>query len=268
MVGTFNIKTRLKIKDFQPAFVDFAGYHKFWLVRLNDEFYGWALRWSDSRQPETTLEIVSKASFPDRLKAGPIKVEILEKMTNKEIEAWGNKTHFFQTFDWTPRGCQAANSALIWEAIEGLADFRNKTVLDIGANFGYHSFRASKAGAQVTGQDRNKNVVKIARFINDRIEMQDVRFTDEFPIGQKFDYIFFFSVHHQEDPTYSRLKQRMDQLRAMAREKIFAELINPPLQGRLNETDVDRIAGGRALLRYRHEVRRIRKLYEIKTGGN
>jgi len=264
MHGTFNLETNLNLKAFAPARTDYAGYHKFWLVRLEDRHYGWAMRWEDSRMPDHRLEIISKKPFPNNLKAGRIKIEVLTRMTDAEIKAWAEKIHFFQTFDWTPPANRAANSALVWEAISDCGNFQNKSVLDIGTNFGFHAFQASKAGAQVLGYDQNRNVIPLARLINDRIEMQDVTFTAQPLPAEPFDFIFYLSVHHQFDPQYKRLEQTLADLKARAREAVFVELINPPLGGRAAEAEIDKMTGGKKLIHYAHEVRRTRTLYEIR----
>jgi SAM-dependent methyltransferase len=261
MYGTFNLETSLNLKSLPPARTDYAGYHKFWLVKLENAYYGWAMRWEDSRMPDHRLEIISKKPFPNSLKEGRIKIEVLTRMTDKEIKAWAEQIHFFQTFEWTPAENRAANSGLIWEAISACGNFQNKTVLDIGANFGYHAFQASKAGALVIGYDQNKNVIPVAKLINDRIEMQDVTFTAKPLPPEPFDFIFYLSVHHQFDPQYKRLEQTLADLKTRAREAVFVELINPPLKGRATEAEIDKMIRGKKLVHYAHEVRKTRTLY-------
>jgi len=266
MIGTFNLITHLNIFDFKPCRLDLGGYHQFYLVKLNDQFYGWVIKWKDSRQSPNHLEIISKERFPDHIKRTSVKVEVFERWDDQKIRRWAEGIHFFQTFEWTPDNRKAANSSLVWDTIAHV-EFKNTRVLDIGCNFGYHSFRASREGARVIGFDKNVNVLPVARLINDNIEMQDVGFTDRFPAGERFDHIFYFSVQHQFDAEYETLRRSINQLKAIADGSIFIELIVPPLRGELSETQIDRILGSKGLLKYRHKVRRERKIYEIKPGG-
>jgi len=265
MVGTFNINTSLNVERFRPSFTNFKKNHKFWLVRLNDERYGWAIRWAGSKMPTTTIEVISKTAFPEDYRRGEIKVEIMDKWPDNDVKAWASRIHFFQTFEWGPR---EANSRLVWDTINHVP-WKEKTVLDIGCNFGYHAFQASRSGAQVTGWDANKNVIPVAKTINDHIEMCDVDFkAGHFPgPGQKWDIILCFSVIHQHDPKYQGLQAILEGLRNAARERIFLELIVPSLDGSMSEDAIDKIVGGRALLKYRHIVRCERKIFEIKGDG-
>jgi len=264
MVGTFNIKTCLNLENFSPAFVNYKKAHKFWLVRLNDERYGWAMRWTGSKMAPTTFEIISKTPFPESYRQGNLKIEVLEKWPDENIKRWASRIHFFQTFEWGP---QEANSKMVWDAVNHVS-WPEKTVLDIGCNFGFHAFQASRAGARVTGWDANPNVLPVARTINDHIEMSDVIFlTGRFPSdSQKWDIIFCFSVIHQGDPKYTGLQTTCQGLKKAAREKVFLELIVPALQGNLGEAEIDKIVGGRPLLKYRHHVRCERKIYELEGG--
>lgn len=267
MHGTFNVRTGLDPLSLRPALVDHAGYHKFWLCRLAGQHYGWAIKWGGSRLPSGYLEMISKCRFPDALRRWPIHVEILAPLPREKIMRWAAGIDFFQGFDWLPAGQRAANSALVWDAIAARASFPNKDILDVGCNFGYHAFRASRAGARVVGIDTNKNVLPVARLINDHIEMQDVRFSDRLgpELPATYDIILMLSVLHQRDENYDRLEETLAFWKPLARERLFVELINPPLQGRRTEGEIDRAVGGRVLLRYRHKIRAIRKVYEIES---
>jgi len=267
MIGTFNVRVSFDVLKLKPSIVAFGGHHRYYLVRLNDRYYGWAVRWNGSRLPGTHLEILTKRRLPDSLKIPnePLKVEVLEPWTKDKTRTWASGVHFFQTFDWTPPERRAANSGLIWDTISKNVEFSKSDVLDIGANFGYHAFRASKAGASVVGQDRAP-VIRTARLINDRIESQDVVFVEETP-RRTFDYIFYLSVHHQIDAEYARLDATLNDLRTRARLYLFVELISPPISGAMTEKDVDKIVGSEPLLRYRHNVRRTRAIYRVPGGG-
>lgn len=268
MFATFNMRVRgigkKGLFGFEPSktFIEGGKHHTFWLVRLNESYYAWAFRWGGSAMPHDILELVSKRLLPEHLKTGAVDLEILEPWSQETIgefarRHWRNQWH--QTFSWSPPRC---DSALLWEAMLHVG-WAESTVLDIGCNYGYHSFRASQAGAHVVGFDKDPGAVAIAENINDHIEMQDVRFVDADP-GGAFDHILYLSVHHQWDPGYDRLAGYLDTLRSRAKRSVFVELILPPMfGGKRSEQTVDAIVGGTPLLRYQHRVRGVRKLYEV-----
>lgn len=269
MIGSFNVKTEKRINDFPPTFglgkkfnhQNATGGIWFWLLKLDGIFYGWAVRWGGSKQRETTWEIISKEPFPDRLKSGKIEIDVLEKWPPGKIKDWDKTTYQWQTFPFT--SIKRADSHFLWNAIQGRGEWSGATVLDYGCNFGYHSQMAAENGARVIGYDSNPKVIEKAKQINDHIVMNDCRFQDHFPVGS-FDYILYLSVHHQPDPEYRKLDEKISQLKAMAKRKLFVELIVPAFNGGLNEKEIDAIMGGQGFLKYRHKVRAIRKVYEIK----
>lgn len=265
MLVHFDLETTVRLKDFRPALENAAAGVSFWLVRINGAAYGWA---AASAADPSRIQVFSKAPLPEGVGPGcrPFRLEVLQRMSDRRIRDWASKVHFFQGFSWLPAGIHAANSALVWDAIAARASFAGKSVLDIGTNFGYHAFRASRAGALVAGQDRNPNVLKVARLINDRIEMQDVEFATGYDEAARYDIILYLSVHHQADQDYAGLAEKVRRLRSMARERVFVELIVPPIRGRMTEEDVDRAVGGERILRYRHKVRRVRAIYDIPGG--
>jgi len=258
MFGTFNIQTNLNLTNYKPTFETLNGYHKYYLVKLNDLYYGWAIRWGGTKQNVGLLEILSKEKFPEAIKNSLIKIEILEPLEINKIKEWSSSIKWFQSFPWSP---QRADSKLIWDTINHI-DWSGKKVLDIGCNYGYFSFIASKAGAIVKGYDKNKNVIPIARLINDSIEMQDVQFSSQDYL-EKFDIIFYFSVQHQWDENYNQLDLKLKELKTRAKEKIFLELIVPDLRRTKTEEEIDKIVGGILLLKYQHKVRQVRKIYEL-----
>lgn len=259
MIGTFNIKTDLSLESAPPAFSTLGGAHRYWLVWIGDR-YGWAIRWTGSRMKPTTWEVLSKTPLPDEYKSGELEIAICDRWAKDRVAAWASKIKWYQSFPWGP---QRADSELVWRVIEREAGpLAGKTVLDIGCNFGFHAFAASKAGASVIGFDKNKNVLPVARTINEHIEMQDVRFIHQDP-GGPFDFIFYLSVQHQWDPKYAALREMVAGLASRARGKLFLELIVPPLSKALLEEEVDFIVGGKILTSYKHAVRGIRKIYAI-----
>jgi hypothetical protein len=268
MIGSFNIKTAISIMDFPHSIYlpdkfnhrNATGGIWFWLVKLNREYYGWAIRWGGSKQKGTTWEIISKEPFPDSLK-GDIEIEVMERWSDERIKEWDRATYQFQTFPWSSQ--PRADSKFVWDMIKDRGLWPGATVLDIGCNFGFHSQMAADAGAIVTGYDKNDKVLIQSRLINDHIKMNDCRFRDNFPVGI-YDYIFYFSVHHQGDPFYETLSRKIHQLKGMARKKVFAEFIVPALKGPITEANIDALIGNHGILKYKHKVRANRKIYEIK----
>jgi SAM-dependent methyltransferase len=264
MVGTFNIRVQEKgIDGAKRARFDHFRNIRYYLVKLNHDHYGWAVRWACSRMPETVLEVISRRPLPESLKEGEIEVEVLERWDEKRIREWVEPLTFYQTFaEWLPMHKWRADSDLLWKKIKGL-EWRGADVLDIGCNFGYFSFMAAEAGATVVGYDKNPNVIKTARTINDHIEMQDVRFTAEAE-GGEFHIILYLSVHHQIDPAYGGLGEMIEALKKRARWIVFEDIV-PPLKGELTEEGIDKILNSAMLLlRYRHKVRRMRKVWLIQ----
>jgi len=259
MVGTFNVNADFSIGDFEPCMTYLD--KRYWLVRIDDTYYGWAMRWDGSKFRLKKLEILTRSPLPDKLKDGrELKIEVLSRWDSRRINQWASDITWFQSFPWSP---QRADSAMVWDTIKGHGEWSGSTVLDIGCNYGFFSFQAAKAGAQVTGTDRAP-VMGVAKTINDHIEMMDVKFRAGWG-EETFDYIFYLSVHHQIDPIYETLGRTIENLRRRARKGLFVELINPPLKGERSEADVNEIMGGEVLTRYKHRVRCMRTIY--KMGG-
>ena len=258
MVGTFNIRADFYINKFPPCrtYLD----KQYWLVRIEDIYYGWAMRWDGSKTKPKTLEILTRTTLPDSLKGGQsLKIEVLMDWDAKRIKEWASGISWFQSFPWSP---QRSDSDKIWDAIKDRGEWSGSTVLDIGCNYGRFSFHAANRGAKVIGVDRWK-VINVARTINDHIEMMDVDFRSDW--GEEvFDYIFYFSVHHQIDPGYDKLAQTLEGLRKRTRKKLFLELISPPLRGEKSEADVNAMIDGEILTRYKHRVRCMRTLYALE----
>ncbi len=262
LVGTFNVVLdRPMPTTLRPCIEHDAEVHRrFWLVRLDDDHYAWAVRWDGSKMPWNRLELVSRAPLPSYLMREPFSVEILEPLTSVERERWiKEQTYWFQSFDWSP---QRADSKLIWDTIAPHGDWSGKTVLDIGCANGAHCFLAARAGARVTGFEPDTPAREKARFINDYIESQDCRFVARDP-GGTWDTILYLSVHHQWDETYDQLADKIQELRGRARDDVFVELIVPDLQQTRSQEWIDAQVGGEVLLKYRHKVRCVRKIYHI-----
>lgn len=155
----------------------------------------------------------------------------------------------------------------IWNAIN-IVDWTGLRVLDIGCNLGYYSFKAKQAGANyVLGIDHTKRFVDWCILIRDNIEILDVEFQhqtlrirDSVPEG--FDVIFYMSMHHQKDPGYKYLEDRVNRQLKNACKHLFIELILPPLFGKLYTTEqLDSLVDGKELLTYPNASRGTRRLW-------
>lgn len=278
MVGTFNVQASgaLRGKPFLRHGAD-----SYWLIRLckeGRECYAYAVRWEGSKLPQNRLELLSKRPIPDFFKRGELEVFVYERWSAKQIEAWqaalDDKTKWQGHDFWQP---QRADSTSVWLRMKEGYDFRNKTVLDIGCNAGYYAFRAARLGAVVTGVEKNNDILKVARTIQNHIEMTDVDFrrgSYADLLDHHYDFIFYLSVHHQHDRSYMHLRAALSALSERC-SVLFLELINPPLSGGLTKEAVDAIvleasaAGsgpqrrGRTLAHYQHGVRGMRSLYVL-----
>jgi len=270
MIGTFNVALprgeRIRGEPFMSC-----GPDRYWLVRLrrgDREVYAYAVRWEGSRQRQDRLELMSRHPIPDCFKEGELEVTVYERWSPEEIERWqaglGNGTKWQGHSFWQP---QRSDSALVWSCLEQGQDYEDKTVLDIGCNAGYFSFRAAHRGAVVQGTDKNGGILELARTIQHHIEMTDVTFqrgTSADFLDRHYDYIFYLSVHHQFDPSYKHLGATLKALRPHC-DTLFVELINPPLDGGLTKETVAIICGGQELAYYKHRVRCMRSLYVLKS---
>jgi len=263
MVGTFNVRTDRSIFDFAPAKegVRDGRWHRYWLVKVGPSHYAWAYRWQGSGMPETTWELLSKRPLPDSLKRDGIGLEVMERWPNAAIGAWAKDRYQFQGFDWVPQ--KRVDSALVWATIQSHTAWPCAEVLDIGSHYGYHSFQASALGAHVLAVEPDDESRLTGIEINDHIEMQDVAFVNADP-GAEADVILYLSVHHQHDPDYRLLAEKVGELAKRARQCLFVEVILPPLFGReFADFQVDRLVGGRILVTYHHKVRGIRRIYRV-----
>lgn len=261
MKATFNVKASIAITHFKPTMQPDhpdGGKSSVWLVKVNGH-YAWAYRSPNTRQAGTTWELVSKDLLPDELKEGELELEVLDRWSDAEVQAWIAKSYvnkWHQTFDWSPSGY--ADSPKLWDAIEPHACWSESSVLDVGCGWGVHSIKASKLGARVTAVDP---MIGNAIDVNDHIEMSDVSFRQGKDPGGDYDIILYLSVHHQPDPTYAKLEETLAGFRERA-SVVFVELIMPPMFGtpalvEAATKDADE------LLRYKHNIRGTRALYRF-----
>lgn len=265
MYGTFNIYVpELRILERSPSIsTEKANYYFVELQKDRNKYYGWAVRDHVSHQRGNVLEIVTKKLLPDSLKLGTIEVTILEKWSDRQIQDWAKHQYWFQGFSFSP--VKKADSNFLWDKIN-IVKWSNRSVLDIGCHYGFFSFKASEAGANVVGFDTNNKSLGMGKIIRDSIFHQDVTFVNVDP-KTKVDIILYLSVHHQPDPSYKTLEKKIEELKSRAKEHLFVELIMPPLfpkKSKMSEVEIDKIVGGTILATYRHNVRGIRRIYHCK----
>jgi hypothetical protein len=269
MFGTFNVKLENKIdasflQRIEPSKIE--GSNWYWFVRISKEgkdCFGWVKRWNRSTSRISCLEIVTKKLIPKSFYEGELEIELYERWSEKEIKDWAKDLYWWQAFEFSP--VKRAQSKFLWDTIN-IVEWSDCSVLDIGCHYGYHSFQASKFGARVVGCDRGVNGVKIAKVIRDKIIHEDVDFVAGDP-GGDFDVILYLSVHHQIDPDYHNLKDKIDEYKLRVKKHLFVELIVPPhfpSDKSMTEADIDRVVGGEVLAKYHHNVRGVRKVYGIR----
>lgn len=270
MYGTFNVYIEGRLDYFQPS-ITYGG-KNYWFTRIEhdgQEYFGWAIRDEGSHQRIKVLEILTKQRLPESLKTDGLKITVFEKWDEKRIENWAKDQYWFQDFPFSSE--HRADSEFLWKIINKV-DWAGQSVLDIGCHYGYFSFKASELGAHVVGMDVNNKSLNIAETIRNNIIHQDVKFVREEP-SHPFDTILYLSVHHQPDPKYLCLKEKMNSLKTRANKHLFVELIMPPMFPKAktpNEAEIDEIVDGQILTRYKHKVRGVRKVYYVdmeKTNG-
>jgi hypothetical protein len=264
MVGTFNVQVPgcnlWKIPAARETTTDCRRWY--WLVKLDDHYYAWALRWDGSHLPMTTLELLSKRPLPDSLKRDDLKVEVLERWSEGQIRDWGRSQYQFQGFDWLET--KRVDSQMVWDTIQPHAKWAGADVLDVGSHYGYHSFKASRAGANVVAVEPDDGTRANAVTINDHIEMCDVEFVRANPAVDP-DVTLYLSVHHQWEPEYKHLAETVEHHASHARQAVFVEVILPPMFGKgMTEAQVDAAVGGVPLLTYQHKVRGTRRIYRVE----
>lgn len=271
MFGTFNVRLKGKRKasffrEVEPSTVE--GVNWYWFVRISKEgknCFGWVKRWRHHTSNISLLEIITKELIPKDFYKGELELELYKRWSKDKVKEWAKDLYWWQTFDFSP--IKRADSEFLWNTIN-VVDWSSCSVLDVGCHYGYHSFQASKLGARVVGFDKGVNGIKTAKIIRDRIIHEDVNFVEEDP-GGAFDIILYLSVHHQIDPNYCNLRNKVNEYKSRARKHLFIELIIPPhfpSNKSMTEEGIDKIVGGKVLARYSHRVRGVRKVYWIERG--
>lgn len=221
----------------------------------------WILEWTGPGKNSGLgrIELMSKELIPESFKGPGLRLRVYRKWSTNEVTEWAKDRYWFQSFPWAP---QRSDSKLVWDTIRPHVKWEGARTLDIGAHTGYFSYEAAKCGSIVTLFEPDRKTHEGAVTIGRHIESQDVKYTKVDP-GGKWDNILYLSVHHQPDPTYSTLKEKIIELKGRCKH-LFLELIVPPLAGVLTGDDVDVIVGRTPLREYRHKVRKVRRIYHVK----
>ena len=115
----------------------------------------------------------------------------------------------------------------LWSTVEGAfpSDMRGKTVLDIGCNAGFYSFRMAERGATVTGVDHSETYLEQARFaaaiLGHDVEFRRLEAYDVGELGRSFDYVIFMGVlYHLRYPLLA-----LDRVVPLVRERIVVQCL-------------------------------------------
>lgn len=118
-------------------------------------------------------------------------------------------------------------------------DMEGATVLDVGCNAGFYSFRLRERGARVTALDHDPRYLAQARFAADVLGHDDIEFLemeayDVGELGRRFDYVLFMGVlYHLRYPLLA-----LDRIRSVVgRRLVFQTLIRGAEERMEPETD-------------------------------
>jgi SAM-dependent methyltransferase len=120
----------------------------------------------------------------------------LTEFFNTNKKAWNSKTPFHlksELYDLT--GFKKGKSSLKFIELEELGDVNNKTMLHLQCHFGQDSLSWARMGAKVTGVDFSDEAIKVARSLNDELNL-DAKFICsniydiEEHLDEKFDIVF------------------------------------------------------------------------------
>ncbi len=267
MVGTLNVKLESPFRSGRVPAARGDEKNHYWFVHIRNKSHGayaWAYRWEGSRMGSHILELVSRQPLPQSFLSGPVEVSFPSLWDAATREAWVAEQYWFQSFDWSPR---KADSGLVRDIIRPACSWSNRTVLDVGAHYGYHSFWASAEGASVVGFEPEAPSRSNAITIDQHIEQEGILFVDRDP-GGSFDVILYLSVHHQIDPAYDRLEETVAGYAARCQD-LFVEIILPSsirqFGGKRTDLEVDRLIGGEVLHTYPHRTRGRRRIYHVRN---
>jgi len=293
MVGTFNIQIADPFSGSNGLGIESCNFipslrfeadgkqpkESYWLIEMMTNtgepckpIRGYAFRWQGTELPTNRLEIMTRSPIPDHWKQVDLLIRFPQPWSGNQISHWAadkfpNRWH--QTFPWGPK---KVDSQTNWNRFSKYIEWSGSKVLDIGCNFGFYSFEAAKAGAQVHGIEPDAQRIKTPQIIAEHIEMLDVTFSSvpaqrvfglDSDLDFDLDVILYLSVHHQWNPAYNELGDYIDGLCMRARKHVVVELIQPPMFGG-NHADLLKTLGGKVIDTYEHEVRGTRRLYLLE----
>lgn len=115
----------------------------------------------------------------------------------------------------------------LWVTIEpGLPpDMTGRTVLDIGCNAGFYTFKLAERGARVTGIDHDGHYLKQARWaatvLGHDVELLQMDAYDVLNLGRRFDFVIFMGVlYHLRYPLLG-----LDRVREVVRERLVFQTL-------------------------------------------
>ena len=121
----------------------------------------------------------------------------------------------------------------LWATVEPAfpSDMTGSTVLDIGCNAGFYTFKLAERGARVTGIDHDPHYLKQARFAADLlghdVELLEMEAYDVRNLGRRFDYVLFMGVlYHLRYPLMG-----LDRVREVVGERmVFQTMVRGSLE--------------------------------------
>lgn len=119
----------------------------------------------------------------------------------------------------------------LWSTVSAAfpEDMTGKTVLDVGCNAGFYTFRMAERGAEVVGIDHDSRYLAQARFaaevLGHDVELHRMEAYDVTALGRSFDYVIFMGVlYHLRHPLLA-----LDRLAPLVRERmVFQSLVRGP----------------------------------------
>jgi len=217
--GTFNVLVDIDPDMFdQPYYEGFdVEQRAFYRLRVVSpkEANVWLYRRPASKMSPRVLELISRHNLHEYLGVGAgstIELEYEGAWTKTERADFINSRKWFQSFGFLPKDKIRTDSNYVLNMLD-LGNVWNKTVLDVGGHYGFHSIALWERGAVCTMVEKNRDSVDTAKHIMRSFVPADVNIIrGDFRKQQlpKSDVVLYLSVHHQIDPTYENLPQTLD----------------------------------------------------------
>jgi tRNA (mo5U34)-methyltransferase len=167
-------------------------------------------------------------------RAAPGRAAIEERV--RELAPWFHDLdlHGVRTAPDHPLGNFLEN---LWATVGGAfpEDMRGLSVLDIGCNAGFYTFRLAERGATVTAIDHDPHYLRQARYAADvlghDVEILEMEAYDVPDLGRRFDYVLFMGVlYHLRYPLLG-----LDRVREVVRRRIVFQTL---VRGSMETMDV------------------------------